>query len=377
MNTVLFLPFLRLFSGHHQAADAMMERIRLTNPAIVCHKVDIMHFSYGSLETAVSRIYIEWIKKWPSSYDWLYGKIAARERGKPNYKLYTCLFEVFMRRLVEEKRPDLILCTHALPSRLLSGMKQKGRIDIPIVNVYTDYFINNLWGRLNIDHHFAPDALCKQLLIRQGVQPERITVTGIPVHPDIVAGTGRTGRRSSRFKVLVSGGSTGIGISAALLNKLGGTGRIHYYVLCGANERLAYELKRRNHPHITPLSYIAGRKEMNALYDRVDAVLTKPGGVTVSECLHKRIPVFIFHALPGQEQLNLKHLLRRGLVVHLADWRTEESVDNLILQVLTSKPSLETLRRNMEAYHAELSDPFSLLVPGKSAGLSVTRQPFT
>ena len=45
---------------------------------------------------------------------------------------------------------------------------------------------------------------------------------------------------------------------------------------------------------------------MNELYSMADAIITKPGGVTISEALKKGLPIFIHSALPGQEEINLK-----------------------------------------------------------------------
>ena len=45
--------------------------------------------------------------------------------------------------------------------------------------------------------------------------------------------------------------------------------------------------------HIKPLPYLSSRSEMNKLYEEVDAIVTKPGGVTISEALRKRLPIFV------------------------------------------------------------------------------------
>ena len=37
---------------------------------------------------------------------------------------------------------------------------------------------------------------------------------------------------------------------------------------------------------------------MSALYDQVDAIMTKPGGVTISEVFQKQLPIFVHHYLP-------------------------------------------------------------------------------
>jgi processive 1,2-diacylglycerol beta-glucosyltransferase len=48
---------------------------------------------------------------------------------------------------------------------------------------------------------------------------------------------------------------------------------------------------------------------MNDLYNEMDLVLTTPGGITISGRLRKQIPVFLFHALPGQEEINKTFLV--------------------------------------------------------------------
>lgn len=56
---------------------------------------------------------------------------------------------------------------------------------------------------------------------------------------------------------------------------------------------------------------------MNELYDAVDAIMTKPGGVTISEALRKRLPIFVHSYLPGQEKINLTYLKEHQLVFEM------------------------------------------------------------
>ena len=53
---------------------------------------------------------------------------------------------------------------------------------------------------------------------------------------------------------------------------------------------------------------------MNTLYDGANAIITKPGGVTLSEALWKRLPIFVHASLPGQEDVNKEFLLKRKLI---------------------------------------------------------------
>ena len=72
-----------------------------------------------------------------------------------------------MEQLLAEEKPDLIVCTHGFPSYLLSQLKMKGKCNVPIINVYTDFFINNVWGKEGIDLHFLPSKEVKEQLIKK------------------------------------------------------------------------------------------------------------------------------------------------------------------------------------------------------------------
>jgi len=418
VKKILLLPFLSMSSGHHQVADAIAEYFRAIDPRIECRKVDIFRYSYGIVESAVSRAYVKWIRRWPGVYDWAYRKAVCRTEQQADYPAYAMLFEAFFRKLLKEERPDLVVCTHALPSRLLGRLKLRGQLSVPAVNVYTDFFINSLWALEGIDYHFVPHASLLPALLERGIARERIFVTGIPVHP-IIAGTATvpsplppplplrkplagqdsgqadrkassksSGQASGKFsgqvsgrvsgqdavqaKVLIAGGSLGLGVTADLLGQLGSTGRIRYIVLCGKNSRLRAYIDKLGHPLIRALPYIASRKEMNALYDGIDGILAKPGGVTISECLHKRLPIFVYHALPGQEQMNLEFLKREGLVWHLDDMgiageiavenaedyrgTNKPDIERQIWRVLSSEETVEAYRRRVEQFISRLSD---------------------
>ena len=61
---------------------------------------------------------------------------------------------------------------------------------------------------------------------------------------------------------------------------------------------------------------------MNALYNESQAIITKPGGVTLSEALYKRLPIFIHSSLPGQEEINKEYLLSKKLIYELEQNKT-------------------------------------------------------
>ncbi|UZW68005.1 galactosyldiacylglycerol synthase [Priestia flexa] len=255
------------------------------------------------------------------------------------------IIEYNMKRLVESEKPDVIVCTHSFPSRVISGLKEKGIIDTPLVNIYTDFLVSDVWGKNDVDIHCVPDKETKNFLESIHDVPARnIYVTGIPVH---AAFTNKRIDSKSEKMILIAGGNAGLGNVKQMLSSVPYDSIYQYVVLCGNNKKLFQELVKLNHPSITPLPYIACRKRMNCLYEQASAVVTKAGGVTISEALRKRLPIFIHSSLPGQEQINIQTLKRKGLLMPL---NKAQLLEDQLVEVLENDVQRNRLLRRMDEY---------------------------
>lgn len=360
MKKVLVFPFMRMPSGHHQVAEAVIHLLNENIDDIVINKMDFLTYTSNKLERIITNSYLKWIRYAPGTYECVY-KHLFYSGTSVRVRWYHHMFLNKMKQLLDEEQPDLIICTHGFPSLLLSHLKQKGKLQTPVVNVYTDFFINNVWGKKGIDAHFVPNQQIKARLMEEFQIPEtKVFVTGIPVHGDFKEAGYHMVWNNTRKKILVSGGSSGLGDILAMLQEVKESERFDYIVLCGNNDRLFQEISSWNLSHIHPVSYLTSRLDMNALYDQADAIITKPGGVTVSEALQKRLPIFINSALPGQEEINLKFLKQRGLVFEL---NHQESFEKQLLDILTNRKILSRLVEKMDAYlqGMELNDSQSIL----------------
>ncbi|WP_409305773.1 MGDG synthase family glycosyltransferase [Peribacillus sp. SCS-155] len=323
--------------------------------------MDLLSYTNGSLEKVITSSYLNWIRFAPESYNLAYKNFFYEPSNKINsFKWYEHIFLRKMEQMVIEEQPDLIVCTHGFPSHLLSQLKSKGKCNVPVINVYTDYFINNVWGLDGIDLHFLPSQEAKaSLLYRKNQKADHsIIVTGIPIHEEFTARP-LAAKKAGRPKILVSGGNSGLGgilrLSADLKNSLD----FDFVVLCGKNQKLYHEILSWNIEHVKPMPYLTSRSEMNSLYDQVSAIITKPGGVTVSEALYKRIPIFVHSALPGQEEINLHFLQNKGLVFQL---NSKQSIGPQLASVLNNQQQMNRLNKSLDYYQKtiELQSPDNL-----------------
>ncbi len=356
MKKVLFLPLLRMPSGHHQVADTIAEYL---GEGIECKKIDLLSEWNPLLESVVTKTYLEWIHYMPETYAWVYKQMACKSKTNRSYKYYEFLFLKKMRKIVAEENPDLIICTHGFPSYILNQLKNHKECDIPVINVYTDFFINDVWGKSKIDYHFVPtEAAKKELVKKHHLSEARVLVTGIPVSRQFYRSNKATEKKRNKIRVLVSGGSVGLGNIFGLLTQTRNDD-IEYFVLCGKNKNLYEKIVNLNCNNIHPLSYISSRERMNDLYDTVDAVITKPGGVTISEALKKELPIFVHSALPGQEEINLKLLVEIGLVKILEE---KQSIGEQLNNHFSDPTLVDGFSHALQQYLVEVSSGHPITV---------------
>lgn len=354
MRKILFLPFLQIPTGHHQVADALAHSLQKRLLATSLKKVDFLSYIDERIERIVTSTYLKWIGYSPQTYDWVYRSFLY-SASRPKRSLQSkSLLQNKMLMLLEEEHPDLVVCTQAYPSYIIDTLKEQGKLTIPVINVYTDFFINRIWGLKAIDYHFVPDSTLKNYLFNYLQIPrEKIVVTGIPIDERFTFSP-RTKLKGPPYRILISGGNGGMGNILNLLATLNGAPRFNYLVLCGYNYKLFEQITALKRGDLFPLSYISSREEMNSLYDRVDAIITKPGGVTISEALYKKLPIFVHYALPGQEEINLKYLKANGFVHEL---NSQSSVEEQLWDVLNDQARLSRWDKRVEDYRLHLEKP--------------------
>ncbi|MDR7237760.1 MGDG synthase family glycosyltransferase [Neobacillus drentensis] len=355
MKKILFLPLLQMQSGHHQVAEALMDLLKNHTNVLSLKKIDLLSYTNKSLEKVITNGYLNWIRYAPETYNLAYKSFFyVPPTKKHSFKWYEPLFLKKMEQLIAEEQPDLLVCTHGFPSYLLSKLKMKGKCDLPIINVYTDFFINSVWGREGIDLHLLPSQEVKAKLSRK-LPNQQLIVTGIPVHQEMTKTVTRK-KHTNRLKILLSGGNSGLGGILKLAEELKLSTSLDFLILCGNNKKLYDEIHSWGLDHIKPLTYLSSRSEMNQLYEEVDAIISKPGGVTISEAIQKRLPIFVHSALPGQEKINLRYLKSQKLVFELSQTIPLESQ---LLSVLTDQKKMNDWEHAIDSYQRgmELEKP--------------------
>jgi processive 1,2-diacylglycerol beta-glucosyltransferase len=217
--------------------------------------------------------------------------------------------------LLRQEDPDAIVSTHFLTCGLSSYLKERGLIDSRLITVITDFDAHPLWISPLTDMYVVASDTAANSLKKLGIGSERIRASGIPVEPKFLSQEkgprSREAMRLSkeRFTVLVVTGSFGLGPVEQIVRAFLGQD-IQLLVVCGANNSLYQRLKLKGYPDVKAFGFINNLQELMAASDMI---ITKPGGLTLSEALvMDLVPVFV-SPIPGQERANIRVLMQHGI----------------------------------------------------------------
>ena len=94
------------------------------------------------------------------------------------------------------------------------------------------------------------------------------------------------------------------------------------------------------------ISILGFTQDMNDILSAVDIIVSKPGGLTTTECLLKELPMIIPYYIPGQEKENLDFLSNCGAALRTSSKFTL----TVLLKVLIDNPErVELLKNNIRA----------------------------
>ncbi len=231
----------------------------------------------------------------------------------------------FMRRLRLEQ-PDAVIVTHFLPADLCSAAKRSGWWQGKLVVVVTDFHAHRFWISPELEAMVVSSAEGAKVLEGRGVPPSRIYVRGIPISHVVSAVAEREqlqqrfGLDPSRLTLLITSGGTTVGkfeqvVDAVLSLESSAPGRLQLLVVCGEDERVYQRLSARMATEAMPLRVFGFINYMAELMAVSDLVISKAGGLTVSEALAAHRPLVLYHVIPGQEQVNAQHVALTGAAI--------------------------------------------------------------
>ena len=190
----------------------------------------------------------------------------------------------------------------------------------------TNYDIHRFWIHERMTGYFAGSEEVAYRMVDRGIPEDRVHVTGIPIMPAFSAELSREecarelGVRPDRLTILMMSGGQGLGGVRELAERLLGIeGDFQLFVLAGRNEKLLAGLRELAARHAGQLFPMGFTNTVERVMAASDLAVTKPGGLTTSECLAVGLPMIIVSPIPGQEERNADYLLEGGAALKAYD----------------------------------------------------------
>ncbi|WP_379132366.1 glycosyltransferase [Paenibacillus sp. sgz500958] len=341
-------------TGHTGAAYALAEGIKLLNPDVQCRVIELGRFLNPTVGPWILSAYRKTVSSQPKLVGMMYKTQYHKSLNRLTKLALHRIFYTHASQVIEQLKPDLIICTHPIPAAVISRLKRRG-LNVPLYTLITDYDAHGSWVNAEVNRYLVSTPRVKSILTGRGIPSEFVTVTGIPVHPKFWERSNKTQLRKELGladipTVLIMGGGWGLMFGKDVMDSL--TARMDdiQLVFCmGSNEKMVAKMRANplfHHPNVKIIGYSS---EINKLMDASDLLITKPGGMTCTEGQAKGIPMLFYKAIPGQEEKNCQYFVELGLA-EVLDSSVVDKWYRLLLREYTSLEEQRKRRLSPERY---------------------------
>ncbi|MBI5975257.1 diglucosyl diacylglycerol synthase [Staphylococcus canis] len=333
-------------NGHIQVTNSIIEQLHnmnLNNLTVIQH--DLFLEAHPIITTLTKKWYINSFKYFRRMYKAFYYS-RPDQLDKCFYKYYG--LNKLVNLLLKEK-PDLILLT--FPTPVMSVLTEQFNMNIPIATVMTDYRMHKNWITPYSERYYLATEDLKNEFMSIGIPESHLKVTGIPISEKFEMNIDRAewlrshGLDPNAQTILMSAGAFGVskGFESMIQRVVDESPNAQVVMICGRNKSLKRQLTAafKDNPNVLILGFT---KHMNEWMASSHLMLTKPGGITISEAFIRKVPMIFLNPAPGQELENAHYFEMKGFG-KIAN-TPSEAID--IMTYLTQNPSeIETMIQNL------------------------------
>ncbi|MBX6395808.1 MAG: glycosyltransferase, partial [Alicyclobacillaceae bacterium] len=317
--------------GHLQVARVLrtclmkkgIQRVRI---------LDLYAEAHPFINQVMRYAYIKSYSLAPSLYGWMYGMTRDMEHTRFFAKLLNAFGMKKLREVLNDEQPDVVI--HTFPVLAMPELRVKMRIGIPTYTVITDFSLHQRWIHAEIDKYYVATEDLKREMVRRRVPEEKIVVSGIPIREsfDHFCTTSAVYQKYqlNPFKktILVLAGAYGVlRNTKQICEFLARDNKLQVVVVCGKNKILQKKMEA-HFAGVSSVKVFGFVEHIHELMGIASCMITKAGGVTLSEAIAMGLPTVIFRPVPGQEKENAEYLTQKGAAL------TFDDVDHLQEQLI-------------------------------------------
>jgi processive 1,2-diacylglycerol beta-glucosyltransferase len=308
-------------AGHDRVAAAVAEALTAEG-ALVDVADHFVRFVSPAFARGSRALFWLVLRKAPWLWGRAYAAAARLPTASPGMAGMNRLGARKLGRYLEAERPAAAVHVHPTAAGAMAWLRERRRTAVPQAVVLTDFAAHPQWVYPHVDRYFVPTPAIGDGLVRHGVSPDRVVVSGIPIGRAFATPPDRSALRRALDLdaeapiVLVMAGMEGrLGGIAEVCEALAAQpGRLQAVVLSGEHAELGERLRSR----------FAGDRRFRILgrvddvhrwMGAADLVVTKAGASTCAEALALERPLLLYRSLPGQEAANAACLEAAGAAV--------------------------------------------------------------
>ncbi|MBM7702051.1 MGDG synthase family glycosyltransferase [Metabacillus iocasae] len=338
-------------NGHVQVAKALVQELLDRNCADVVVS-SIYSESYPTLTTISESMYLKsYTPLGKPLYSFCYHSFD-KVCNKKVASWITKIGQKRLRYLIESEKPDVIINT--FPVLAVSALRRKTDMMIPVVNIITDYCVHNTWVQREIDKYYVASAHTKEKLHSLGVPHQSIVLSGIPIRSsfedqssiDLIS---KYQIDPTKKVILIMAGAFGVLKKIKkLCEKILSTHNCQVIVVCGKDDQLKEELQDLQTSFPTQLNVFGYVEQVHELYKLASLMITKPGGITLTEAAAVGVPLLLYKPTPGQEKSNALFFEEKGAA--MVAYHTEE-VYQIVYELLEDDLKLEKMKHAIQVIY--------------------------
>jgi len=324
----VLLMYISQVSGHRQGAVAIAKSLKSLDPDVEVLSINGFGYTYPLMEKIINTAYMGVIKRAPKIWEYLYDNPKVIKFSEKWKKSIHKSSHKKLQPLIDEFKPDVVVCTQAFPCGMVADYKIAHQLPLKVIGVLTDYAPHLYWLHEGVDYYVVPSQEAQDRYVKEGIAKESIKVFGIPIRMKFAQQTGRDvvakklGLDLNIPTVLIMGGGQGLGPMKEAVKSLVRIERpLQMIVICGTNVKLVNWIKKIQRKTTKHIVYYDYASNVDELMEVATLIVSKPGGMTTSECLAKGLPMVIVDPIPGQEERNSQFLVNQGIAIRVDDKR--------------------------------------------------------
>ena len=220
---------------------------------------------------------------------------------------------------------DLIVSFHPLFNYAMLWAKEKENNTTPMMTMVTDMVtIHAMWCAPGMLKYLVPTEQAARLVRGNGIDKDKIEITGLPISRRFAEMAGRPKREVRKNldrdpdlpTVLLMGGGQGLGRMYPIARAIASIKHeFQLIIVAGRNPSLKIQLYLADWK--IPTRIYGFTREIPALMAASDILVTKAGPSTVAEAMAMGLPMLISGYIPGQEDGNMKLVVRGKAGVYM------------------------------------------------------------